>query len=203
MLATICQCCIDNAKRTFAIDIPNEIKRIKNELGIQQKKLPAFWKAIKREYVDSAKINEKIDCPMNVLYRLKVPKAETRTPVIPLSEFYNKYKSGNTYRKNVRVEKLIKQYELKVLKCKMTESEDKEQEILLLRLDFEELMEQLERVKLSKNYIGLCSWLIDRSFNLKYCHRKDKTLYRNRQTLLRVLYSSSPQNVLKIFSKMH
>ena len=37
------QAAIDNAKRKFDIDIPNEIARIKSMLNINQNGLPSFW----------------------------------------------------------------------------------------------------------------------------------------------------------------
>lgn len=200
LLATICQCCIDNAKRTFAIDIPSEIRRIKQELEIKEKGLPVFWKAIKRDGIDySNKINDNIKCPMNEIYKLKVPRVDKNTKTIPLSAFFKKITGVRTCHTNLKVEELIKQYGINVLETVGSNDSD---DWLLLRSDFDNLIHDLEKVKISKSYLSLCSWLIDRAFEITQQPTKpNKTVYKNKQALLRVLYESSPNNILEIFSK--
>lgn len=199
LLATICQCCIDNAKRTFAIDIPNEIRRIKQELEIKEKGLPIFWKAIKRDGVDySKRINENIKCPMNEIYKLKIPRVDKNTKTIPLSAFFKKITGARTCHTNLKVEELIKQYGINVLE---TVGSDDSDDWILLRSDFDDLVRDLEKVKISKSYLSLCSWLIDRAFEITQQPTvPNKMIYKNKQALLRVLYESSPNNILEIFS---
>ena len=200
LLATICQCCIDNAKRTFSIDIPNEIRRIKQELEIKEKGLPIFWKVIKRDGVDyTDRINEEIKCPMNEIFKLTVPRVGKNTKTIPLSEFFKKITGVRSCQTNIKVEELIRQYEINVFDFNVNDDDEK---WLLLRSDFDDLIHDLERVKISKTYLSLCSWLIDRAFGItQETNVSDKVIYRNKQVLLRTLYESSPKNILEIFSK--
>lgn len=203
LLATICQCCIDNAKRTFSIDIPSEIRRIKQELEIKEKGLPIFWKVIKRDGVDyTDKINEEIKCPMNKLFNLNIPRRNNNTKTIPLKEFFKNIPRTGDYNTNIKVEEIIREFELEGAEFMFSDEEDTTENYLLLRSDFDDLIKALEKVKLSKNYLSLCSWLINRAFGLS---PKTKNLYaeifRNRQVLLKTLYTSSPNNVLEIFSK--
>lgn len=200
LLATICQCCIDNAKRTFSIDIPNEIRRIKQELEIKEKGLPVFWKVIKRDGVDyTDRINEEIKCPMNEIFKLTVPRVGKNTKTIPLSEFFKKITGVRSCQTNIKVEELIRQYEINVFDFNVNDDDEK---WLLLRSDFDDLIHDLERVKISKTYLSLCSWLIDRAFGItQETNVSDKVIYRNKQVLLRTLYESSPKNILEIFSK--
>lgn len=203
LLATICQCCIDNAKRTFAIDIPSEIRRIKQELEIKEKGLPAFWEIIKKDDVDySKKINKEIKCPMNELFNLSISRKNNNTKTIPLKEFFENMPRTENYNTNIKVEEMIKRFELKGAEFMFNDEEDTTENYLLLRSDFDDLIKALEKIKLSKNYLSLCSWLINRAFGLS---PRTKNLctktFRNRQVLLKTLYTSSPNNVLKIFSK--
>lgn len=202
LLATICQCCIDNAKRTFAIDIPSEIRRIKQELEIKEKGLPVFWKAIKRDGVDySNKINDDIKCPMNEIYKLKVPRVDNNTKSIPLKKFFKPVPVTGNYNTNVKVEEVIRQFELEYTSFTLTEDTDYG-DYLLLRADFNDLIESLEKIRLSKNYIGLCSWMINRAFGLSpRTKNMTKEEFRNKQVLLKTLYAVSPNNILEIFSE--
>lgn len=49
ILACIAQIAIDNAKRSFDIDINKEIARIENELNVKENGKPEFWKVLKRK----------------------------------------------------------------------------------------------------------------------------------------------------------
>ena len=77
---------------------------------------------------------------------------------------------------------------------------------LLLRDDFDNLIEDIKRVYISKTYIGLMSWLIDRAFlitsnsKMGAPHSNRKT-NENKALLLKVLYNINSKNILQIFSK--
>lgn len=202
LLATICQCCIDNAKRTFNIDIPSEIRRIKQELEISKKGLPIFWKLIKRDGVDyTEKINEHIICPMNEIYKLKIPRVDKNSKTIPLKKFFKTIPRIGNYNTNVKIEELIKQFELEYTTFVINEETD-DNDYFLLRKDFDDLIKALEKVKISRNYLSLCSWLINRAFGLTTASKENSTEeFRNKQVLLKTLYTSSPNNILEVFSK--
>ena len=77
---------------------------------------------------------------------------------------------------------------------------------LLLREDFEDLLTDIKQTYISKTYIGLMSWLIDRAFLITKETKVNKNLINrktneNKSLLLKVLYDINSNNVLKIFSK--
>ena len=86
---------------------------------------------------------------------------------------------------------------------------DNNSEYILLRSDYDELIKDIKKVYISKNYIGLMSWLIDRAFLITNAtkrhqegqHSINRKTNENKALLLKVLYDINPQNVLQIFSK--
>ena len=74
------------------------------------------------------------------------------------------------------------------------------------REDFENLLTDIKQTYISKTYIGLMSWLIDRAFLITKETKVNKNLIdrktnENKSLLLKVLYDINSNNVLKIFSK--
>ena len=105
ILSVLAQCAIDNAKRTFDINIVDEIERIKQDMNIEQNGVPAFWKHVKDykaklgdKRFDSAKINRDLICPMNYLMNLEVENA----PTIITWPYENKKSVANRNIKIVR-----------------------------------------------------------------------------------------------------
>lgn len=79
-------------------------------------------------------------------------------------------------------------------------------EYFLLKSNFEEMVEDIGSIYISKEYVGLMSWLINRAFcvtpNTKgRRHITQSTLYKNKSILLKTLYSVNPSNLLAVFSK--
>ena len=79
-------------------------------------------------------------------------------------------------------------------------------DILLLRSDFDEVVQHIRQIYISRNYLGLMSWLIDRAFvispALKQNNKKIRsTMRKNKTILLKVLFEVNPSALLKIFSK--
>lgn len=77
---------------------------------------------------------------------------------------------------------------------------------LLLREDFDELIEDIKQTYVGNNYIGLMSWLIDRAFLITpqvkgKNYKMTSKINQNKALLLKVLYDINPNNILKIFSK--
>ena len=199
------QCAIDNAKRTFDIDINNEIKRIKKDLNIKENGYPIFWTYIK-DNVKLSKVNKDLVCPMNYLSTIKLQKFRSREKTLPMEYFFNKFEiSKSELRKTSRrVEDLIEKYSLNVYNHTWGELE--EEDFFLLRDDFDELIADIRKIYISKNYEGLMSWLLNRAFGISAGIRRNKAtkisdLEKNKVILMKVLYMINPQVFLKCWSK--
>ena len=79
ILSVVAQLAIDSAKRSFDIDITEEIKEIKKSLNIDKNGYPAFWKLIQDKKLhkqnkefSKEKINNDLQCPMNYLTTVKI-----------------------------------------------------------------------------------------------------------------------------------
>lgn len=201
ILAVCAQISIDNSKRRYDIDLNSEIRRIKQELNVKNNGYPRFWL-----YVNYAtpkdKINNTLQCPMNVLFDYKPPKIRSNESTLPMCYFYNHYQLKEDRRKSKKVEAFIEAYGLRLYQNAIDDIEDD----LILREDFEDMVEDIKRVYVSKDYLGLFSWLIDRAFhlraNLDGNGRKSKAKTdKNKVLLLKTLYTINPSNLLKIFQK--
>ena len=203
ILSVVAQAAIDGAKRRYDIDIPEEIKRIKLDMNIKQNGYPLFWSIIRKDF-NKNKINSSLDCPMNRLYNSRIIKYRSPEATIPMTYFFQSFPIESTRRKCKKVEDLINKYKLNLFN-NMNENDN----YILLRDDFDRLIEDIRKVYLSKSYIGLASWLIDRAFCIsnyaKMCANREinKTnsgLGSNRALLLKVLYKVSPNSVLEVFN---
>lgn len=204
ILSVLAQAAIDSAKRRFDIDISSEIKRIKNDMDIKKYKYPSFWRIIKRGF-NRDNINEELICPMNYLYNMDLTEFHSQDTTLPMKYFFQKYEMDNNIRTCRKVEDLIERYSIKLYECNSNNTYCDET-YLLLRKDFDDLISEIQKIKISKNYLGLFSWLIDRGFiithNIKSTQFQLKsTINKNRSILLKVLYTINPSNLLKCFSK--
>lgn len=233
ILSVLAQVAIDNAKRSFDIDLNQEIKRIKSDMDISHREksekegshivvdngYPAFFSTIKkRNEIKTMKIsgdaleavgkkysnltNHKLKCPMNHLASVKFEDAPKVNNVLQMDYFFESYSKGESRRKCKKVEELVEKYSLELHSYNTSNKDDN----LLERADFEELIEDIKRVYISSNYIGLFSWLINRAFLItpSMVHRKgkiDSKLDKNKSLLIATLYHVNKQNLLKCFSK--
>ena len=254
ILSVLAQVAIDNAKRTFDIDLEKEIDRIKLDMNVSKYKYPSFWLNIRKdfnkkcddlrrtlkeindgkfipdevkyedmtmeEYISNLKraiekknrINPNLKCPMNYLCNLKLTKQRNNSSTLPMSYFFNKYELETNRRQSKKVEELIEKYSLDLYNDFMEDNKEYtdygycDDNSLLLRDDFDNLIEDIKRVYISKTYIGLMSWLIDRAFlitsnsKMGAPHSNRKT-NENKALLLKVLYNINSKNILQIFSK--
>ena len=203
ILSVLAQVAIDNAKRQFDINLSDEIKRIQNDLNIKENLYPSFWSLIKKNF-NKSNINDKLSCPMNYLYNLDLSEFHHSTTTLPMSHFFVKYDMSNNIRTCRKVEDLISKYSISLYDVNSSDSE--KEDYLLLRKDFDDLISDIQKVKISKNYLGLFSWMIDRAFmitpNIKSTKKQIlTTLNRNKALLLKVLYEVNSSNLLKCFSK--
>lgn len=205
------QVAIDSAKRVFDVDVNNELLRLGNQIGIQQNKYPVFWKNVNpNNFKDeegnfkSYKINKFLVCPMNYLCDVEIKRFRSCEVTYPMDKFFNKYELDINKKTCKRIEELIEKYSLDVYNasCEDIEYDD----YLLLRDDFENLIEDLSKSSISSKYLGLTSWLIDRAFLISPQSKmgaphQDSNTNKNKSLLLKILYDINPKNVLKCFSK--
>lgn len=197
ILSVLAQVSIDSAKRRYDIDIANEIRRIKRDMNIQEYGYPKFWLNIRSGF-NKDKINYDLSCPMNELSNVRFKGVSVRKGVLPISHFLNTYEVKGSRRGSRKVEKIIEKYSLELLASQFSE----EDEYLLLRSDFDEMIEDIKRVHMSKQYLSLMSWLIQRAFLLTpQAYNSHSQTHRNKSILLKTLYEVNPSCLLQVFSK--
>ena len=197
ILSVLAQVSIDSAKRRYDIDIANEIRRIKRDMNIQEYGYPKFWLNIRSGF-NKDKINYDLSCPMNELSNVRFKGVSVRKGVLPISHFLNKYEIKGSRRGSRKVEKIIEKYSLELLASQFSD----EDEYLLLRSDFDDMIEDIKRVYISKQYLSLMSWLIQRAFLLTpQAYNSHSQTHRNKSILLKTLYEVNPSCLLQVFSK--
>lgn len=197
ILSVLAQVSIDSAKRRYDIDISNEIRRIKRDMNIQEYGYPKFWLNIRSGF-NKDKINYDLSCPMNELSNVRFKGVSVRKGVLPISHFLNTYEVKGSRRGSRKVEKIIEKYSLELLASQLSD----EDEYLLLRSDFDEMIEDIKRVHMSKQYLSLMSWLIQRAFLLTpQAYNSHSQTHRNKSILLKTLYEVNPSCLLQVFSK--
>ncbi len=197
ILSVLAQVSIDSAKRRYDIDISDEIKRIKKDMDVDVNGYPLFWKHIRRDF-NQDKINEKLVCPMNVLSHIKFKNAPIKKGVLPVGYFLQEYELKESRRTSRRVEKIIEKYSLELLNSQLNNDD----EYFLLRNDFEDMIKDIRKIYMSKEYLGLMSWLIIRAFRLTpQAYQSFAKTYKNKAILLKTLYDVNPQCFLQVFSK--
>ena len=197
ILSVLAQVSIDSAKRRYDIDIANEIRRIKRDMNIQEYGYPKFWLNIRSGF-NKDKINYDLSCPMNELSNVRFKGVSVKKGVLPISHFLNKYEIKGSRRGSRKVEKIIEKYSLELLASQFSD----EDEYLLLRSDFDEMIEDIKRVHISKQYLSLMSWLIQRAFLLTpQAYNSHSQTHRNKSILLKTLYEVNPACLLQVFSK--
>ena len=177
-------------------------------------KYPLFWKHIKDKKskigqikFNSKNINKQLKCPMNYLMEIKFEDSLSTEETLPMSYFFQKFELDNSdkdRRKSKKVEKLIEKYSLNLFNLYNDDIE--KENYFLLKNDFDKLIKDIQITYISKNYLGLMSWLIDRAFmitpNIKSNNYKLKTqIDKNKSILLQTLYNVNPKLLLKCFSK--
>ena len=221
ILAVLAQVAVDSSKRRFNISLPEEISRIKKDMDISENGLPFFWLITKRDKrkvhsdeqrkerdrINKIKIKKKIepslDCPMNYLYRLRLDRTKYDAPSLPMDHFWIRHDIENGRRKSKLVENLIEKYSLELYNYNASDDKDSS-DYLLLREDFDRLISDIQKIYISKNYLGMMSWLINRAFMIGSGVQQNKKginskLYKNRALLLKVLYVVSPEVFLQCF----
>ena len=202
ILSVIAQVAIDSSKRRFDTDIASEIKRIRNLMNISEYKYPAFWKTIKRGF-NSNNINKNLICPMNYLAEFESVKTRSATSTLPMSHFFIKHKLEKDRKQCKKVEELIEKYSFDLFKYN-TDDDQSDENYILLRSDFDNLVRDIQSVYISSTYTGLFSWLLDRAFVITdQTKRQSKSLKNttntNKAMLMKVLYDVNKKSFLKCF----
>lgn len=201
ILSVLAQVAIDNSKRRFDIDLQQEIGVIKKRLDIDSNKYPEFWSIIKPNF-KKKNINKKIRCPMNYLCNLKFEDVRQDSSTLPMSYYFNKIKLDDDKRNCKKVEELIQKYSFDLYNYNVKDDDD----YLLLRSDFDKLINDIRQINISKNYLGLMSWLVDRTFGISdsviiNTKKMNSTLNKNKSLLIKVLYSINKNSLFKCLNK--
>jgi len=205
ILSVLAQCAIDNSKRKYDIDITNEIKRLKTILKVKDRGYPSFWTVIRPGFNKSL-INKKLKCPMNFIYKIRIPSYNPETSTLSISAFYVKhYLPKKKYRQSMKVEKIIEKYSLKKL---LSNKDYDELDLINYHLaeeHFNQIMDEIKSVYISKNYLSLMSWLIDRAFHITP-PVKNTTMKSNTNNdcsvLLKILFMLNKDLFLNCFKKV-
>ena len=199
ILAVIAQICIDSAKKSYDLDLVNEIRRIKQDIGVDDIGYPKFWAMIRSDF-NTERINDNLLCPMNYVCDITFKRFRRKNPVVEVKDFLIKHEMKTDRRKSKKVEDMIEKYALELYKYRVDE-DDIEENILVLREDFDEIIETIRSMYISKEYAGLMSWLLYRGLVIGDTNRSTSKLYKNRSVLLATLYAVNPQVFLSCFKK--
>ncbi len=204
ILSVLAQVAIDNAKRRFDIDLTDEIRRIKDDMDIGINKYPSFWRIIKRGF-KKKNINPELKCPMNYLCDLELNKFRNATTTLPMDHFFIKHKLEKDKKQCKKVEDIITRYSFNLLDSQKSNNVSND-DYLLLRSDFNELIIDIKKIYISSRYVGLMSWLIDRAFVITpMMLSKSRTLQtninKNKSILMKTLYEVNKQSFLNCFTK--
>ena len=169
---------------------------------IKKNGYPAFWRDIRTD-CNKNLINYNLQCPMNAVHSLSVGKASNKKDTIPMSEMFINHTNSLTQHKSKAIEKLIEKYSLDYKNFIIGNCDDYS-DWLLIRSDYEDLLEDIRRISMPDKYLGLMSWLINRCFMMTpnmSSNRKNiqSKLGKNRSLLLKVLYDLNPKIFLKCF----
>ena len=206
ILSVLAQVSIDGAKRAFDVDVNEEIRLLRKSIKIQQNGYPQFWKLIQDKKLakqnkrfNTEKINYELKCPMNYLSSVKIERLKKNKKRIPMDYFFNKQERPSDGRRRTcrKVEELIEKYSINLLN---------EDDYILLREDFENLIDDIRKIYISNNYLDLISWLIDRCFCITttakaHVSQTNSKTNKNKSLLLKTLFDINPNAVIKCFSK--
>ena len=210
ILAVIAQVAIDSAKRSFDIDVNEEIDRLRKDMDIEENGLPYFWATIRRDGVNVKKINRHLDCPMNRLEELNFPYARNRNKKIKMEDILIPHELDLNRKKAKKVEEFIEKYakQLSIFNRTQNFVLNNSDLYILLIVDFERLVEDLRELTISKTNCGLFYYLIDRAFRIETRTKNrakkgtlDSQLNKNKSILMSILWKMNPQALLMCFKQ--
>ena len=142
---------------------------------------------------------------MNYLAELESSKFRNATSTLPMDHFFVKHKLEKDRKQCKKVEDLIEKYSFDLFKYNVDE-EQSEENYLLLRSDFENLIKDIQSTYISSTYTGLFSWLLDRAFVITdQTKRQSKSLKSttnaNKAILMKVLFDVNSKSFLNCFKE--
>ena len=140
---------------------------------------------------------------MNYIYRLKPASYKPDEGTLPISEFFIQHKLQEHHRVSQSVEKLIQDYSISLYNWNFEDDEDFNQ-FFLMKEKYDELIKRIRSIYLSRNYLGLMSWLINRAFFITHGVKTSKNKISsktkfNKSILLKTLYEVNPDAFLQCF----
>ena len=221
ILAVEAQLAIDGCKRVFAVDVNDDIKRIRSQSCMRRDKdFPKFMKwthkipltkngkerpqeDIKRDRSRvRRRIDENIVCPMNWLQDSidKIQGIEKEN-IIDTKEFFIKYPGEANHHQMSKIRRLVEDYDgyTKRLMLLFHENPDESDYIDLLVMKTESVLQELRKLRITdytmNRLIGTVlgiNWGVNKDY--KY---KEATKYLRK--MLNVLYKTNKQQFLKNF----
>lgn len=190
-----------------------EIKRIREDLNIDEIGLPAFWFRIQKSkngfgskfnpgevYASKDQPNPDLVCPMNFIDAYSIPRKGRRNHSrLPNNQFYFRFPLNADKKQAVCIEKMIHKYSVERY-VRLSDYPD----FSLEKAFFEELIEDLKRFPWNDNYEGIMSWIINRILCIDGKSQNEKfqsALDKNRPLVLNALYRVNSEAFLKCFSK--
>lgn len=139
---------------------------------------------------------------MNQVYDMSIPTIRSPEPTLPMDRFFVSYDLDVSKKLSKKVEEFIEKYCTDMYNSVMDGDDNGS---ILLREDFDELVQNIRECTLPQKYIGLMSWLINRAFIISPTMKSNKgklssKLSKNKAALLRVLYEVNPESLLRIFA---
>ena len=221
ILSVLAQVAIDNTKRKFDIDLNQEIARIKHEMDVKNLGLPAFWQLTKkdkrkartdkirreRDQRNKQKIKEKIDesldCPMNRIFKMQIDHTASSKNSLPMEQFWINHENTENWKITKKIESFISAYSIELYNYNASPDEDDNQ-YLLLKDNYEQMIVDLRKLTASRNNVGLFSYLINRAFLITSSQKQNKgsllaKTSKNRALLLKVLYDIDARSFLNCF----
>ena len=204
------QIAIDSSKRVFDVDTTAEIARIRKEIDVKGNGYPLFWSRIRKGFNQDA-INKDLICPMNIVSTARATEVHFSRET-PMSYFYRHIPiPNNRDRKNEKVEQFIDKYmrefRMKKNDRMTTDLDENTTEDILLRSDFDQLIADIKKIYISKNYLALYSWLIGRVFFITEGQKrssakiKEKTvMHKNRSLFIKILYEVNKDALVACFT---
>ncbi len=207
ILSVLAQIAIDSAKRQSQVDVTAENRRLRDDINIKDNGYPPFWSVIRKGF-DYKKINHMLHSPMGYLCNLQNTKVRSKTATLPMSDFFVQHELDMSRKMSKKIEDWIEKYMNDViaynLSCSNQDEKADAEDNLLLRNDFELMIQDIRQLSISKKYAGLFSWLLNRAFVITpgikgKIHVLDSDTSRNRSVLLTTLYTLNPQVFLSCF----
>ena len=217
ILSVLAQIAIDEAKHNFDIKAGAVISEIQQKIDAENLGFPLFWRIVwdrsdkrlgdnddeskKAKRAKKIVAGARLACPMNYIYAKDYPDARGNpTKELSIDKFFVKNTEAGeapsrTAKKSELVADLISEFGLEFKKAKLDGDDDDDSE-LLLRAEFEEMVEEIKR---RRNVTpALCSVLIDKAFKITPPSDKKKEK-DNRPLLLQTLASVNMAAVLACF----